>query len=100
VPGKTYHCLNLNPIFLHGQRDDPQIRNQVALLNQVFKTAYMEMAVPAFLYRIIPSLTGFDVKQKYNDLLKKMMNTEVESHKRKLVPGEPKASRKFGFKKN
>ena len=85
------HCsLNFN--FSHCQRDDPQIRNQVALLTQVFKTAYMEMAVPSFLYHLIPSLTGFDVKKKYNDLLKKMMNEEVESHKRKLVPGEPKAS--------
>ena len=87
------HCsLNFSPNFSHCQRDDPQIRNQVALLTQVFKTAYMEMAVPSFLYRLIPSLTGFDVKKKYNDLLKKMMNEEVESHKRKLVPGEPKAS--------
>jgi hypothetical protein len=52
----------------------------------------VELAVPSFLNRLIPSLTGFDVKIKYNDLLKKMMNEEVESHKLKLVPGEPKAS--------
>ncbi len=52
----------------------------------------MEMAVPAFLYRLVPSLTGLDTKKKHVDSLKKIMNDEIECHKINLVPGEPKAS--------
>ena len=73
------------------QRDDPKIRQQVALLAEVFKAAFMEVGFD-FIVRHFPEWTGFDVKIRHAELLKRMMTEEIESHRTNLVPGEPKAS--------